>query len=104
MQYTGAPGTALWERVWYRPTITPIGMDVPSTTAAGNTLLAEVTTKLSCRFAPGMDPASALDALEAHLAAHAPFGAQVEMQPRPPQRRLERPSRRARRSRRPCEH
>ena len=77
--YTGAPDTALWERVWYRPTITPIGMDVPSTTEAGNTLLAEVTTKLSCRFAPGMDPVRSLDALTAHLEAHAPFGARVEV-------------------------
>lgn len=79
VQYTGAPDAALWERVWYRPTITPIGMDVPGTTAASNTLLAEVTTKLSCRFAPGMDPARSLDALTAHLEAHAPFGAHVEV-------------------------
>ncbi len=79
VEHTGAPDTTLWERVWYRPTITPIGMDVPSTTQAGNTLLAEVTTKLSCRFAPGMDPAASLDALEAHLRDNAPFGAWVEV-------------------------
>ncbi len=79
VEYVGAPDAALWERVWYRPTITPIGMDVPSTTAAGNTLLAEVTTKLSCRFAPGMDPIRSLDALTAHLETHAPFGARVEV-------------------------
>ena len=77
--HIGDPDTALWERVWYRPTITPIGMDVPSTIEAGNTLLAEVTTTLSCRFAPGMDPVRSLDALEAHLQAHAPFGAHVEV-------------------------
>ena len=79
VEYIGAPDTALWERVWYRPTITPIGMDVPSTTEAGNPLLASVTTKLSCRFAPGMDPARSLDALTAHLERHAPFGARVEV-------------------------
>ncbi len=79
VQYVGDPDTPHWERVWYRPTITPIGMDVPSTTAASNTLLAEVTTKLSCRFAPGMDPVRSLDALTAHLEAHAPFGARVEV-------------------------
>lgn len=79
VEYVGAPDTALWERVWYRPTITPIGMDVPSTTAAGNTLLASVTTKLSCRFAPGMDPARSFDALATHLERHAPFGARVEV-------------------------
>lgn len=79
VDYVGAPDTALWERVWYRPTITPIGMDVPSTREAGNTLLAQVTTKLSCRFAPGMDPVRSLDALTAHLEEHAPFGARVEV-------------------------
>ncbi len=77
VSYVGDPSASRWELVWYRPTITPIGMDVPSTTQAGNTLLAEVTTKLSCRFAPGQDPEAALDALEAHLRAKVPFGAHV---------------------------
>ncbi len=56
-----------------------VAVDVPSTTEAGNTLLAEVTTKLSCRFAPGQDPDAALDALADHLRAHAPHGATVEV-------------------------
>lgn len=78
--HTGDPDRSLWERVWYRPTITPIGMDVPSSTEASNTLLAEVTTVLSCRFAPGMDPDTSLAALEEHLREHAPFGAHVEVE------------------------
>lgn len=77
--YLGGPDSNRWEAIWYRPTITPIGMDVPSTIEAGNALLAEVTTKLSCRFAPGQDPEAALDALTDHLTKSAPFGAQVEV-------------------------
>ena len=75
--YTGDPATSRWERIWYLPTITPIGIDAPGTHEAGNALLAEVTTKLSCRFAPGMNPEASLEALEVHLLANAPFGAEV---------------------------
>lgn len=77
--YVGDPDATRWERVWYRPTITPIGIDAPSPVESGNTLLAEVTTRLSCRFAPGQDPDEALAALRRHLLDHAPFGAQVEV-------------------------
>jgi len=77
--YTGDPDSNRWERIWYLPTITPIGIDAPGTNEASNTLLAEVTTKLSCRFAPGMDPERSLQALEEHLVAHAPFGAEVTL-------------------------
>ncbi|MEX2486725.1 MAG: peptidase dimerization domain-containing protein, partial [Nitriliruptoraceae bacterium] len=74
-----APGLSALERLWYQPTITPTGMDVPAVAEASNTLLAEVTTKLSCRFAPGQDPDRAVDALRAHLIEHAPWGAVVDI-------------------------
>lgn len=78
--YVGDPDASRWERIWYRPTITPTGMDVPQVQQAGNTLLAEVRTRLSCRFAPGQDPDAALAALSRHLEAHAPFGARVQIE------------------------
>jgi cysteinylglycine-S-conjugate dipeptidase len=75
----GDPDHGLLERLWMRPSITPVGMDVPSVAAAANTLLAEVTTKLSCRLAPGQDPDRALATLATHLRANAPFGLEVEV-------------------------
>lgn len=78
VEYVGDPDIGRWEKIWYRPTITPIGIDAPSTTEAGNTLVAEVTATLSCRFAPGQDPEAALGALTRHLAGHAPWGVVVE--------------------------
>jgi cysteinylglycine-S-conjugate dipeptidase len=75
----GDPDRSLLERLWMRPTITPIGMDVPSVDGSSNTLLAHVRTKLSVRLAPGQDPERALGALTDHLVAAAPFGADVEV-------------------------
>ena len=72
--WIGDDGHGLLERLWMQPTITPIGMDVPDVTHASNTLLAEVRTKLSVRFAPGQDPDRAIGALIRHLEQHVPWG------------------------------
>ncbi|MDX1511113.1 MAG: M20/M25/M40 family metallo-hydrolase [Nitriliruptorales bacterium] len=69
----------LLEKIWLQPTITPTGMDVPDIAHASNTLLAEVSTKLSCRFAPGQDPERALGALREHLEQHVPWGAEIDV-------------------------
>ncbi len=76
---TGDPGRSIYERLWMRPTITPTGMDVTPVAQASNTLLSEVTAKLSCRLAPGQDPERAMHALADHLREHAPFDAEVEV-------------------------
>jgi cysteinylglycine-S-conjugate dipeptidase len=78
--FVGDADHALLERLWMQPTITPIGMDVPSVAEASNTLLSEVRTKLSCRLAPGQDPERALGTLRDHLQAQAPWGLHVEIE------------------------
>lgn len=80
VSFVGANGTDLLERIWSLPTITPVGMDVPSVAEASNTLLSEVTTKLSCRLAPGQDPERALARLRDHLMRHRPWGMEVEVE------------------------
>lgn len=80
VRFVGDPARGFEERLWLRPTITPTGMDVTPVAQASNTLLSEITTKLSCRLAPGQDPDRALAALADHLVAHAPFGADVEVE------------------------
>lgn len=64
-------------RIWNQPSITVIGMDVTSVAAASNTLAPDVSVVISARVAPGQSAADAYAALEAHLRAHAPFGAEV---------------------------
>lgn len=69
-------GTIL-SRIWNKPSVTVIGIDATSVAAASNTLLPEVTVVISARVAPGQTGQEAYDALERHLRAHAPFGAEL---------------------------
>lgn len=64
-------------RIWSKPAITVTGIDAPSIATASNTLTPAVTVRVSARVAPGQPAAEAHAALEKHLLAHAPFGAQV---------------------------
>jgi len=64
-------------RLWAQPAITVTGIDAPSVQNASNTLLPSVTVKVSCRVAPGQTAGEAFAAIEAHLRAHAPFGAHL---------------------------
>ena len=79
VRLTGTGG--LTARLWAGPAIAVIGIDAPSVAAASNTLIPVARAKVSMRVAPGDDPAAARDALMAHLEAHAPWGAQVSIQP-----------------------
>ena len=67
-------------RVWTKPSITVIGFDARSVRDASNTISPHTRFRLSLRTVPGADPYEALDKLAAHLRAHAPFGARVEVQ------------------------
>jgi acetylornithine deacetylase/succinyl-diaminopimelate desuccinylase-like protein len=69
----------LESRLWTRPALTIIGIDAPSVATASNTLLPSVRAKFSLRLPPGAEPEAALAALRAHVAEHAPWGAQVEV-------------------------
>ncbi|MGP3535066.1 dipeptidase [Microbacterium sp. RD1] len=69
-------GTIL-SRIWNQPSITVTGIDFASVDAASNTLAPEVTVVVSARVAPGQDAREAYDAIERHLRAHAPFGAEL---------------------------
>lgn len=66
-------------RLWTQPAITITGIDAPSVANASNTLLPKVSVRLSARIAPGQDSQSAYQALEAHIRAHTPFGAHVDI-------------------------
>ena len=69
---------SLSSRIWSQPSITVIGLDLPRVDVSSNTLQQSVRAKLSIRVAPGQTPAEALEAVRAHLRAHAPFGARVD--------------------------
>jgi len=70
---------AIISRIWNQPSITVTGIDAPSVREASNTLVPSVRVRVSARVAPGQRAEEAYEALIAHLNAHAPFGAQLEV-------------------------
>jgi acetylornithine deacetylase/succinyl-diaminopimelate desuccinylase-like protein len=73
---TGTIGT----RLWSKPSINAIGLDMTSIDGASNVLIPEARAKLSMRIVPDSDPDAELDALVRHLETHAPWGAQVTVE------------------------
>ena len=69
------------DRLWNKPALSVIGIDAPSVELASNTLIPAARAKISLRLAPGQDPDRAMDAVAAHVAAHAPFGAEATFVP-----------------------
>ena len=64
-------------RLWSKPAITVTGIDAPSVANASNTLIPQVSVRISARVAPGQSARDAFERLEEHLSSHAPFGAQI---------------------------
>ncbi|MFD3402109.1 M20/M25/M40 family metallo-hydrolase [Kribbella sp. NPDC058693] len=77
----GMIGTGtIGSRLWSRPSINVIGLDMTSVDGSSNVLIPEVRAKLSMRIVPGSSPKSELDALVRHLESHAPWGAKVTVE------------------------
>jgi acetylornithine deacetylase/succinyl-diaminopimelate desuccinylase-like protein len=70
---------AIISRIWNQPSITLTGIDAPSVKDASNTLVPSVRVRVSARVAPGQRAEEAYEAIMDHLRAHAPFGAQLEV-------------------------
>ena len=69
------------ERLWHRPAVAVIGLDAPGVEQASNVLLPRARATISLRIAPGDDGQRAMAALTAHLHEHAPWGAEVVVEP-----------------------
>ncbi len=69
---------SILSRIWNKPSITITGWDATPVEAASNTLSPQTSVVISARVAPGQDAEEAFAAVEAHLRAHAPFGARLE--------------------------
>jgi acetylornithine deacetylase/succinyl-diaminopimelate desuccinylase-like protein len=68
------------ERLWTKPAVSVLGIDAPRVREASNQLVPVATAKVSLRIAPGDDPGRAMDSLERHLLANAPWGAEVSVE------------------------
>lgn len=63
-----------------RPSITVTGLDSLSVADAVNAVVAEAGATVSLRIPPGMDPKDGQDALVAHLEAHVPHNAVLDIE------------------------
>lgn len=72
---------SITSRLWDKPALSIIGMDIPSVAMSSNTLLPAARAKFSLRLAPGQSPEEAMAAVDAHVQKHAPFGARVTFTP-----------------------
>jgi acetylornithine deacetylase/succinyl-diaminopimelate desuccinylase-like protein len=72
---------SLGSRLWSRPSISAIGLDMTTIDGSSNVLIPEARAKLSMRIAPDSDPLPQLAALVRHLETHAAWGAQVTVEP-----------------------
>ena len=67
------------DQLWARPSITVLASDLPQLTGAANILIPSVTMEVGVRFPPGQTADEVAAAVTAHLHAHAPWGAHVEV-------------------------
>ncbi|MFC5202152.1 dipeptidase [Streptomyces kaempferi] len=65
------------DRIWARPAVTVLGIDCPPVVGATPSVQAGARALVSLRVPPGTDAAEATKLLQAHLEAHAPWGARV---------------------------
>jgi len=72
---------SLTSRIWMQPAIAMLAVDAPPVAEAINQLIPVARAKVSVRLAPGDIPARAMAALEAHLRAHIPWGAELRFTP-----------------------
>ncbi|WP_053913146.1 dipeptidase [Streptomyces sp. TP-A0875] len=68
------------DRIWARPAVTVLGIDCPPVVGATPSVQAGARALVSLRVPPGADAVEATALLRAHLEAHAPWGARVEVE------------------------
>ena len=75
----GGGGTNLYERIWYRPAVSLVGLEGMPLAEAANNLLADAAARVGVRLAPGQDPAAMRERVTALLEADPPWGVEVEL-------------------------
>jgi len=73
-------GGTVADRVWARPAVTVLGIDCPPVVGATPSVQAHARALVSLRVPPGTDASEATKLLRAHLEAHTPWQARVEVE------------------------
>jgi len=75
---------SVYEKMWYRPSITVNAIEASSRKQAANIINDMAWARIGIRIVPDMDPVRTLDLLISYLREHAPWGLQVSIQPESP--------------------
>jgi acetylornithine deacetylase/succinyl-diaminopimelate desuccinylase-like protein len=81
LEAAGDPTRSVWERLWWRPALSVIGIDSHPIEGSSNQIVATAAARVSVRLAPSQDPDRALELLRAHLARHVPWGLEWSFEP-----------------------
>jgi acetylornithine deacetylase/succinyl-diaminopimelate desuccinylase-like protein len=74
VELAGDPSTTLHERLWFRPSLTVIGLDAHPIKGSSNQVIARASARVSLRLVPDQDPARVTAQLRAHVERHVPWG------------------------------
>jgi acetylornithine deacetylase/succinyl-diaminopimelate desuccinylase-like protein len=77
VELAGDPGTTLHERLWFRPSLTVIGVDAHPIKGSSNQVIARASARVSLRLVPDQDPERVLAQLRAHVERHVPWGLEL---------------------------
>jgi acetylornithine deacetylase/succinyl-diaminopimelate desuccinylase-like protein len=80
VELTGDPTKPMWERLWFRPSLTVIGIDGHPVKGSSNQIVASATARVSVRLAPGQDEQRAVERLVAHVRARVPWGLEATVE------------------------
>jgi acetylornithine deacetylase/succinyl-diaminopimelate desuccinylase-like protein len=75
----GAPDVPLHARLWWRPSLTVIGLDAHPIEGSSNQILARAAARVSLRLAPGQDPQRVAEQVRAHVERRVPFGLELRV-------------------------
>jgi len=81
LEAAGDPSRSVWERLWWRPALSVIGIDSHPIEGSSNQIVATAAARISVRLAPSQDPDRALDRLREHLARVVPWGLEWTFEP-----------------------
>jgi acetylornithine deacetylase/succinyl-diaminopimelate desuccinylase-like protein len=77
VELAGDPATTLHERLWFRPSLTVIGLDAHPIKGSSNQVIARASARVSLRLVPDQDPERVLAQLRAHVERHVPWGLEL---------------------------
>lgn len=84
VRFSGSPAATVYERLWFRPSLTINGLHSAPPRQAPNQLTDRAEARLTLRIVPDLVPEVALQLLTDAITADPPFGVKVTVEPESP--------------------